>query len=202
MGGFVLACLFLTACGGSSATPSATSTPLPAAATGDAQVVTQSLDVMRVGDKVTIRLSGVPVDEGYIIEVQIPQSGDISVPLLSRSFHAVGISTADLSSSIIDAYKAEKIYTNPNVSVISEERYVSIGGEVKLPQRVLYTSDLTLLGVINAGGGFTEYANKKMVRILRGQQVMQVDAVAAAKKPGADPPLYAGDQIYVPRTIF
>jgi hypothetical protein len=41
-----------------------------------------------------------------------------------------------------------------------------------------------------------------VVRILRGQQVIQVDATLAARTPGADPPLYAGDQIYVPRTMF
>lgn len=159
------------------------------------------MDVIRIGDKVTIRLSGVP-DEGYIKEVQIPQSGDITVPLLTRSFHAAGRNASEVAAEIASSYKAEKIYTNPDVTIIPEERYVNVGGDVRSPSRVLYTSDLTLLSSINACGGFTEYANRKAVRILRGQQVIQVDASAASRNPGTDPPLRAGDQIYVPRTMF
>lgn len=156
---------------------------------------------MRTGDKITIRLSGVP-DEGYIKEVQIPESGDITVPLLTRSFHAVGRNASEVAAEIATTYKSEKIYTNPDVTIIPEERFVNVGGDVRGPSRVLYTSDLTLLSAINACGGFTEYANRKAVRILRGQQVIQVDASAASRNPGTDPSLRAGDQIYVPRTMF
>jgi polysaccharide export outer membrane protein len=188
----------LSGCGmlGSSSTPPPASTSaLPVAAL-------PTDDVIRSGDKVTVRLSGVPGDEGYIIEMQIPQSGAISVPLLTRSFQAVGRTPADVAAEISQAYRSGQIYTNPNVTVIPEERYVNVGGDVRTPQRVLYTPDLSLLSAINACGGFTEYANRKTVRILRGQQVIQVDAVAAAKTAGADPALFAGDQIYVPRTVF
>ena len=156
---------------------------------------------MRVGDKVTIRLTGVP-DGGYVIEVQIPESGDITIPLLSQPFHAVGRNASEVSAEIASTYKEQKIYTTPNVTIIPEERFVNVGGDVRGPQRVIYTSDLTLIGAINACGGFTEYANRKAVRILRGQQVIQVDASAAARTPGADPSLQAGDQVYVPRTMF
>jgi protein involved in polysaccharide export with SLBB domain len=187
----------LSGCGmlGSSSTPPAADSGLPAAA-----VPTD--DVIRPGDKVTLRLSGVPGDEGYIIEMQIPQSGAISVPLLTRSFQAVGRTPADVAAEISQAYRSGQIYTNPNVTVIPEERYVNVGGDVRTPQRVLYTPDLSLLSAINACGGFTEYANRKAVRILRGQQVIQVDAAAASRTAGTDPALFAGDQIYVPRTVF
>jgi len=185
-------CLLLTGCAGGvheSAPPAASSTPS---------------DGMRVGDKITIRLTGVPSDEGYINEYQIPESGTITLPDLTRTFHAAGMRPGDLASQITDAYKSDKIYTNPNVTVIPEERFVSIGGDVRGPTRVLYTPDLTLLSAINACGGFTEYADKHHVRIIRNGEVIIVDAAAAAKgSPGAiDPIVYPGDQITIPRTIF
>ncbi len=198
--GLLAACLALAGCGGMSGGGAAA----PAPASVDSAAPPPVSDVMRIGDKITIRLTGVPdeANEGYIIEVQIPASGDVTVPLLTQTFPAVGRSAGDLAADIAQAYKTQRIYTSPNVTVIPEERYVNVGGDVRQPSRVVYTSDLTMLGAINACGGFTDYANRKVVRILRGQQVIQVDATKAARTPGADPPLFAGDQIYVPRTMF
>jgi len=189
-----MACSLLAGCAGMSSGSSQATAYSPSSPAATA-------DVMRVGDKVTIRLTGVP-DGGYVIEVQIPESGDITIPLLSQPFHAVGRNASEVSAEIASTYKEQKIYTTPNVTIIPEERFVNVGGDVRGPQRVIYTSDLTLIGAINACGGFTEYANRKAVRILRGQQVIQVDASAAARTPGADPSLQAGDQVYVPRTMF
>lgn len=188
-----LICALLTGCGGDSYAPSTPSV----AATGGHPLS----DVMRVGDKITIRLTGVP-DPGYFNEIQIPASGDVTVDLLTQSFHAVGLTPAELSSQITDAYKSQKIYTNPKVTVLAEERYVNVGGDVRGPTRVVYTPDATVMSMINACGGFDEYANRRAVRILRGQQVIVVDCVKAEATPGDDPPVYPGDQIYVPRTIL
>jgi protein involved in polysaccharide export with SLBB domain len=172
----------------------------PAAPSPNAAAVVAS-DVMRVGDKVTIRLTGVP-DGGFVIESQIPSTGEVTVPLLTRTFPAAGRNTADLAADITAAYKAAKIYTTPNVSVIPEERFVNVGGDVRSPSRVNYTPDLTLLTAINSCGGFTEFANRHAVRILRGQQTITVDAAALLRNAGTDPPVYPGDQIFVPRTMF
>jgi polysaccharide export outer membrane protein len=190
-------CLLLNGCGGmnNGTLPDTTPAPSPTSAAAAAN------DIMRVGDKVIIRLSGVP-DQGYTNEIQIPPNGQISVPLLSQSFQAAGKVCGDVAQQIAAAYKSEKIYTTPNVSIIPEERFVSVGGDVRSPNRVLYTPDLTLLGSVNACGGFDEYANRRAVRILRGQQVITVDCVNAVRTTGGDPALYPGDQVFVPRTIF
>jgi polysaccharide export outer membrane protein len=197
-------CLGLAGCGAMSDGGEASAPPPAPVGNAGAPAAAPAGDVMRVGDKITIRLSGVPdeANEGYIIEVQIPPSGDVTVPLLPQAFPAIGRTAGDLASDISQAYKTQRIYSSPNVTVVPEERYVNVGGDVRQPSRVIYTPDLTMLGAINACGGFTDYANRRVVRILRGQQVMQVDAVKAARTPGADPPLFAGDQIYVPRTMF
>jgi polysaccharide export outer membrane protein len=187
-------CVFLSGCGGMSQTAT-TAAPLPTPGS------TAPVDVIRPGDKITVRLTGVPSDE-YVIEVQVPASGDITVPLLTRSFHAAGSNSATLADDISNAYKTDKIFTNPNVTVIPEERFVNVGGDVRGPTRVLYTPDMTLLTAINSCGGFTEYANKRAVRITRGSQIFTVNAVLATNTPNADPKVYPGDTIFVPRTIF
>jgi len=159
-------------------------------------------DVLRVGDKFIIRLTGIPDQETQPVEEkQVPPSGDITVDYLSQSFHAAGRSATDVAAEIAAAYRDGKIYTNPNVTIIPEERYISVGGDVRLPNRVIYSPDLTLLGAINSCGGFTEYANRKAVRIKRGKDTFQVDCVAA-QKGGDNPTVYPGDEIYVPRTVF
>ncbi len=158
-------------------------------------------DLIRVGDKIVVRLSGVP-DGGYAVEVQVPEAGDISLPLLTGSFHVAGKTTGSLSAEIVEAYKSNKIYTNPHVAVELGDRYINVSGDVRSPQRVLYTADSTLLSTIISCGGFDEYAKRNSVQITRGKQVIIVDCAAAARTPGGDPPVYPGDLIFVPRTMF
>ena len=192
--GIFLACAFLTGCGGDGAN-SQPASPQPAA------VAPAINGEIRVGDKITIRLSGVP-DAGYFNEYQVPASGDLTVPYLTQSFHAAGRNPEDLAAEIANAYKSQKIYTNPDVEVISEDRYINVGGDVRNPSRIIYSPDSTLMSTVNAAGGFDEFANRHSVRIIRGKQVIVVDCVKAIETPGADPAVYPGDQIYVPRTPF
>jgi protein involved in polysaccharide export with SLBB domain len=192
--GAFLTCAVLTGCGGDGAN----SQP---ASPGSAAMAPANNGTIRVGDKITVRLSGVP-DQGYFNEYQIPASGDLTVPYLTQSFHAAGRNPADLAAEISNAYKSQKIYTNPDVEVIAEDRYVNVGGDVRNPSRIVYSPDSTLMSTINASGGFDEFANRHAVRILRGQQVIVVDCVKAIETPGADPAVFPGDQIYVPRTPF
>jgi protein involved in polysaccharide export with SLBB domain len=191
--GLALGCLFLSGCAGGGGG----SAPVASAPSGGAPS-----DAIRVGDKITLRLIGVPVDSQYVNEIQVPESGDISVPDLTQTFHAAGVTPGELANRIAQAYRDQKIYTNPNVTVNPEERYVNITGDVRTPLRVIYTTDLTVLGAISAAGGFDEYADKHHVRILRGSQLIILDAQKATNTPGADLIVYPGDQITVPRTIF
>jgi protein involved in polysaccharide export with SLBB domain len=113
-GALILTCALLAGCGGGGAyTPS----------NGGSAAVPSS-DVIRVGDKITVQLSGTP-DTGYFHEKQIPASGDITVDLLTQTFHAAGKTPAELAAEITDAYKSQKIYTNPVVNVIPGRAYYS-----------------------------------------------------------------------------
>jgi len=187
---FVLTCVLFTGCGGGGRGPDTNQNAVPFAN-----------DTVRVGDKITIQLSGVP-DQGYFVEKQIPPTGEFTLPYLTQNFQAIGKTTPQLAQEITAAYKSQKIYTNPVVTVLAEERFITVGGEVRSPSNVVYRPDLTLVGVINSCGGFTEFANRKSVRVIRGKESFYVDCIKAVAVPGNDPPVYAGDQIYVSRTPF
>jgi protein involved in polysaccharide export with SLBB domain len=189
---FVLTCALFTGCGGGGSGPATGPGGLPSGFASD---------LIRVGDKITIQLSGVP-DGGFFVEKQIPPSGDFTLPYLTQTFQATGKTTSQLAQEITGAYKAQKIYTNPVVTVLAEERFITVGGEVRSPSNVVYRPDLTLVGVINSCGGFTEFANRKSVRVIRGKDVFYVDCIKAVAVPGSDPSIYAGDQIYISRTPF
>lgn len=192
----LIGALLLTGCmgGGGSGSTARPPSDNSAADTGNP-------DIIRRGDKLIIRLTGVPDMDGGVYEEPVTDDGMISMPLLG-SFKAAGKTLGQLKAEIEAAYRDRKIYATPNVTVSQLERYINILGEVRAPQRVIFTPDLTLLKAISACGGFTDYAQKRQVKLLRGGKVYIFNAVDALQDPTKDIPLQAGDQIQVPRTIF
>ncbi|MDE1171630.1 MAG: polysaccharide biosynthesis/export family protein [Verrucomicrobium sp.] len=203
------ACLLVAACGGGfSSTGANTGTaayqPSPAVTpegTAQTPAAAPETDLLRVGDVLTIRLSGVPSDDAGIYEVKIGDEGDISMPYAGK-FQAAGRTTSQLKEDIETAYREKKIYSTPNITIVPQLRYVNVSGEVRQPQRIPFTNDLSVLRAITACGGFTDYANKRKVKILRNGALIRFNAVEALKNPTLDIALQAGDQIQVDRGIF
>ncbi len=167
-----------------------------------ASQATAANDIMRVGDILNIRLSGVPQEDMAIYEDRIDDEGFISMPLIGR-IKAAGKTTSQLKQEIENNYRARRIYATPNVTItFGQVRFVNVIGEVRMPQRVPFTNDLTVLKALAACNGFTDFANKRAIRILRGSQVINFDAVEAVRNPSLDIRLQVGDQIQVPRTIW
>jgi len=79
---------------------------------------------------------------------------------------------------------------------------VYVSGQVKNEQSIQYTKDLTLLRAIAKAGGFTEWANKDKVIILRTSEngetkSIKVDASKIEKGKEKDVPLFPNDHIVV-----
>ena len=161
---------------------------------------------LRAGDVINLRLSGVS-DAEEIAQVsqayQIDDSGMVNLPYIGR-MQAAGMSPGALQTSIQKRYRDMEIYSNPTITIVMEPgtRFVTVGGEVKLPQRVSYTPDLTLYGAIQAAGGFSPYANQKKVLLLRGesQSPHNIKDILAGKAP--DPKLQPGDRVEVRQSFF
>jgi len=165
------------------------------------QVNAPQSDNIRVGDELLIRITGVPDADQQVLAEPVPEDGMISMPLVGR-FRAAGRTTTELKYEIEEAYKSRRIYTNPTITIALQQRFVNVIGEVRQNGNIPFRKDLTALGAISAAGGFTEYANKKSVLILRDGKTISFNASAALNNPAVDIPLRAGDTVQVKRTIF
>lgn len=195
LGGAVLLCLAVACAGGPGAYPSS-------AGANHSPAFDATGDVFRKGDTIIIRLTGVPTPDQGIFEVQVDEAGNIPMPHIGN-IRAEGQTAVALKESIEGLYKLKQIYTNPTITVLTqEERYVSVTGEVRAPNQVLYRKGLTALGAIAQCGGFTDYSNKRNVIVLRQGQVIRFNASAALKNQAQDVPLQPDDKIQVDRSIF
>ena len=159
-------------------------------------------DLLRGGDTLIIRLTGVPTQDQGLFEVKIDESGKISMPHIG-SLMAANTTTVELKKLIESTYLKEEIFTNPNVTVdLKEQRFVDVTGEVRMPQRVPYTKDLTALGAVAACGGFTDFANRRRVRLTQGGVTQEFNAKEIQADQGRDIRLKPNDKIQVDRSIF
>lgn len=161
--------------------------------------------VFRVGDSLELRIGGVPAEETQLITgvYTVDGEGFVNLPHIGN-VRAAGLSQAQLQRSIEAAYRGGEIYTNPSITITvpTVARFVNVSGDVRQPRRVEYTTDLTVLGAISAAGGFTEYADQRKVRLLRGGQVRMIDVKAVRTNPALDIALLPGDQIEVPQSFW
>jgi protein involved in polysaccharide export with SLBB domain len=160
---------------------------------------------LRPGDPLEIRVGGVPNEEQLQVNntYTIDATGSVNLPYINK-VKAEGLTPAELSRAIEEAYRANKIYTNPNITILMQPtaRYVNVGGSVRNPTRVPFTEDMTLLTAINAAGGFNDFADQRHVRLLRGNEAKIYDVRQFRRDPSLDVRLRPGDRIEVPQSFF
>ncbi len=159
----------------------------------------------RTGDTIELRIGGVPAEETQLVTgaYTVDGEGYINLPHVGK-VRAAGLGQAALQRAVEAAYRSGEIYTNPTITVTvpTTLRFVNVSGDVRQPRRVEYTSDLTVLGAISAAGGFTDYADQRKVRLMRGGRVQMVDIKAVRSNPSLDIILLPGDQIEVPQSFW
>jgi polysaccharide biosynthesis/export protein VpsN len=164
-----------------------------------------SVAKLHVGDTVTITLSG-PPDEVFLpIEKPIKDDGTISLPGMTDvgSVKAAGKTPGELEDTIRALY-VPRIYKHLNVTVkAGNERVYYVRGEVRRPDRFIYSSGITVSKAITSAGDFTDFADRTDVVLTRadGRRFeLNLKRVLAGRDP--DPPVFPGDQIEVGRRIF
>jgi polysaccharide export outer membrane protein len=161
--------------------------------------------VLRVGDPIELRIGGIPNEEQQQVNniYTVDANGSVNLPYINK-VQAEGLTPAQLARSIEQAYRANKIYTNPNITILMQpaSRFVNVGGAVRTPMRVPFTEDMTLLASINAAGGFNDFADQKRVRLLRGNDVKVYDVRQFRRDPSKDVKLRPGDKVEVAQTFF
>ncbi|MBV8212933.1 MAG: polysaccharide biosynthesis/export family protein [Verrucomicrobia bacterium] len=158
--------------------------------------------ILRPSDTVQLKIGGVPAEDAKAVtgEYVIDGQGYVNMPNLGRI--KIGGLTLSAAQTVIEAaYRSHDIYTRPTITITlgTMHRWVNVGGAVKIPQRIAYKPDLTVLATIDAAGGFSSSADQQKVRLLRADEVMIIDTKKIRGNPSLDIPLEPGDSIEVPR---
>jgi polysaccharide export outer membrane protein len=158
--------------------------------------------VIGVTDVLTISVWG---NQDLSQRVPVRPDGKISVPLLDDVL-AAGLTPMELKQVLTREFS--EYVSNPHVTVIVTEmnsQTVSVMGEVARQATVPLTRDLRVLEAIALVGGFSSFADRGDVRVVRrnGDGTEQefrfdYDAYIKGNAPGTNMLLQAGDTIIVP----
>jgi polysaccharide export outer membrane protein len=127
---------------------------------------------------------------------EINASGRISMPLIG-DVSAGGVTADDLASRI-EAKLASGYLKEPNVTVeVATYRPFFVLGEVGNPGQYTYVPGLTAEMAIAVAGGFTDRANKRVVRVSR-----KINGKLYESRMPVVEPIRSGDTIYVQESLF
>lgn len=213
-GGLVLAGLFLAGChsgaerkftdvSGATGAP-----PQPQAIGGSADVPgtegpkgTAVIDVIKVGDNLVVTFSDLPQQQQpTIIDDKVRDDGTIRL-IQNLTFKAAGKARGDLEKEIHDTYVTNYFQTmSVTVKQMKDTQFYYVDGEVKLPNRQIYISRLTVLKAIASANGFTDFAHRTAVILTRADgRTITINCIKAQRNPKLDLEIYPGDKVYVPR---
>ena len=162
---------------------------------------TNAMEVGRfaIGDLVTVMLIG-PEPPLPVHEERTKEDGTITMHLIG-SVRAAGKSAGELQKEIHARY-VPKFYTRLTVVVKSLELSYSVGGEVKQEGPKGYIGETTLTKAIQAAQGFTDFANRKNIRLTRAGKTTIHNWYKIQEKPALDPLIIPGDRIDVRRKVL
>jgi polysaccharide export outer membrane protein len=151
---------------------------------------------IRIGESLIIEMFD--INQPQKIEQIVQGDGEITLPLSVR-VQAAGKKPSELKADIVNAF-VPKFYRRMTVNIKRENRYYFVDGYVRTPSQRTYTGDITVLKAVASAGGFTEYADRKKVQLIRTDGKKHVvNCVKALKDSKLDLPVYPGDKIYVPQ---
>jgi polysaccharide export outer membrane protein len=162
-----------------------------------------SPDEYRIGAEDTLQIS-VWRNEALSKTIPVRPDGMISLPLLNE-VKAAGLTPAELRQILTD--KLTEFMPNPEVSVILTDVRsfkVSVLGEVRRPARYELKSWTTILDVLALAGGFTEFAARNRIVVLRPEgktiKSIQFNYNKVVSSPGEQENFFlrAGDIVLVP----
>ena len=161
------------------------------------------------GDKLNIYVWRNP--DLSVVAVPVRPDGKVSSPLV-QEIQAAGKTPQELAKEIeqaLSAYVKDPVVTVTVMEFIGAVgENVRVSGEVKTPQALPYRRNMTLLDVMIAAGGFTEFAagnRSTLVRNAGGKQQAYRVRLEDLLKDGditANMELQPGDVIIVPESIL
>ena len=142
-------------------------------------------------------------EEDLTRTVRVRKDGKISLPLVD-DVQAAGLTPVKLKEKI--QQKLSEYIESPTVTVIvqsQESRRYYIIGEVAKTGEYILIKDLSVLQAITNAGGFTEWADRDDILLLRRSEgreqriEINYDAIVSGKRPEQNVQLQADDTIIV-----
>jgi len=156
-------------------------------------------DTLRAGDLLNVAFLQ-PGQTSAPLEVKISDNGQITL-IHNQTFEAEGKTCAELAREIHDRL-VPRYYVEIAVSVRNMSQFFYVDGEVRTPSRQPWLVPITVSQAIASCGGFTEFAKKTNVELIRVNGRRQiVDCKKLLRTPRLDLKVYPGDKIYVHRKI-
>ena len=157
-------------------------------------------DILNVGDPVTVIFSDLPA-QTLPFEERVKDDGTITL-LHNQTFQVAGKSRRAVEQEIQDRY-VPAYYVHLTATVKPESRFYYVNGEVKNPSRQAYTGEMTVIKAIASASGLTDFANHRKIRLTRANgHTIIINYDAALENSKLDLPVYPGDKIDVPRSIW
>jgi protein involved in polysaccharide export with SLBB domain len=183
-----------------------------------ASVSTNDMDALddtyrlAIGDHISFR---VEEDEDDPKELTVTDSGDLEVPYMGR-YPAAGKTCKELAQALKVELEKEYYYRATVIvavdSMTKSRGIVYLVGAVRMPGPQNIPSDevFTVSKAVLRAGGFTDYADKRNVKVTRkgstpaapGQTLaVDVGEILEKGKIGSDLTLQAGDLIFIPERL-
>lgn len=151
------------------------------------------------GDELTIFLTGIPQPQELVYVVD--DRGRVNLPFIG-SVSVDGKSTAETETLIERAYIRGGYYKKINIIVVPQKEEYFVQGEVRRQDKYFLSGDLTLLQAISEAGGYTPYANRKKIKVIRDGNGVFYNGKEIEEGEQEDPIIKAGDIIVVWRRWY
>jgi len=156
---------------------------------------------LQVGDVVTV---SVWKNEELGARVPVRPDGQITLPLVGE---VAGVGMTPLATQELLSEKYREFVTAPAVSVVVDQINswkIFVLGEIRAPGVFDILRPTRLVQALAMAGGFTEYAKKDEIVLLRTRgvteerMVLSVKGITSGRKPSDNVLLVPGDTIIVP----
>jgi polysaccharide export outer membrane protein len=140
----------------------------------------------------------------YSSSQKVRTDGKLSLPLVGE-IQAAGKTLPRLQAELTERYKPKLQNSEVVVSLDASGSPVIISGAIASPGKFLFERPTTLLEAIMGAGGFTDYAKRKKVRLIRlvnGQYHTDIYDMSGGLNGRPTPVVYVkgGDVVYIPQS--
>jgi polysaccharide export outer membrane protein len=159
-------------------------------------------EIIKTGDVLVITFADLPPPPMPAFDQRVRDDGTITL-IHNHVFQAAGKRVGDLEREIHDFY-VPRYYINLTVTVRPpSDRFFYVDGEVRLPNKFPWVNGTTVTKAIASAGGFTDFASKTTVRLIRADGTKQtVNCNKVLDHPELDPLVFPNDRIHVKRRIL